>query len=216
MAEAICARSVLNRISRTIKKSNEQKQGLRPLCCGRNPRSRRHLNWENSLNAACASPVSSWSLSFWLFSWPRCAGHLPLYFRCSRGVAVRRLTLQCSAGAEPRGYARCRRVRGHDWPTMRVFVSTTHSPFRRQGMCRSHMQTQTILYPMRPGRRVVVTGLGAVTPLGNSVPEFWSNVVATVLQPTLFLHFVLTFPEKREIVRRRPWLQGRSPRDCWR
>ena len=37
---------------------------------------------------------------------------------------------------------------------------------------------------------------------------FWSNVVATVLQPTLFLHFVLTFPEKREIVRRRPWLQA--------
>src|SRR5579864_4946431 len=27
-------------------------------------------------------------------------------------------------------------------------------------------------------RRVVVTGLGAITPLGNSVPEFWSNVVA--------------------------------------
>ncbi|MBV8281495.1 MAG: beta-ketoacyl-ACP synthase II, partial [Candidatus Eremiobacteraeota bacterium] len=31
---------------------------------------------------------------------------------------------------------------------------------------------------MRPARRVVVTGLGAVTPLGNTVPEFWSNVVA--------------------------------------
>jgi len=31
---------------------------------------------------------------------------------------------------------------------------------------------------MRFGRRVVVTGLGAVTPLGNNVPEFWSNVVA--------------------------------------
>jgi 3-oxoacyl-[acyl-carrier-protein] synthase II len=31
---------------------------------------------------------------------------------------------------------------------------------------------------MRPSRRVVVTGLGAITPLGNSVPEFWSNVVA--------------------------------------
>ncbi|HLW37279.1 MAG TPA: beta-ketoacyl synthase N-terminal-like domain-containing protein, partial [Candidatus Eremiobacteraceae bacterium] len=26
-------------------------------------------------------------------------------------------------------------------------------------------------------RRVVITGLGAVTPLGNSVPEFWSNVI---------------------------------------
>lgn len=30
---------------------------------------------------------------------------------------------------------------------------------------------------MRNSRRVVVTGLGAITPLGNSVPEFWSNVV---------------------------------------
>jgi 3-oxoacyl-[acyl-carrier-protein] synthase II len=31
---------------------------------------------------------------------------------------------------------------------------------------------------MRLSRRVVITGLGAVTPLGNGVPEFWSNVVA--------------------------------------
>ncbi len=29
-----------------------------------------------------------------------------------------------------------------------------------------------------PQRRVVVTGLGAVTPLGNSVPEFWSNLIS--------------------------------------
>ncbi|HXM17397.1 MAG TPA: beta-ketoacyl-ACP synthase II [Candidatus Tumulicola sp.] len=31
---------------------------------------------------------------------------------------------------------------------------------------------------MRFERRVVVTGLGAITPLGNSVSEFWSNVTA--------------------------------------
>lgn len=31
---------------------------------------------------------------------------------------------------------------------------------------------------MRFERRVVVTGLGAITPLGNSVSEFWSNVIA--------------------------------------
>ena len=31
---------------------------------------------------------------------------------------------------------------------------------------------------MPSSRRVVVTGLGAVTPLGNNVPEFWSNIVA--------------------------------------
>jgi len=27
-------------------------------------------------------------------------------------------------------------------------------------------------------KRVVVTGLGAITPLGNSVPEFWANILA--------------------------------------
>ena len=31
---------------------------------------------------------------------------------------------------------------------------------------------------MPSSRRVVVTGLGAVTPLGNNVPEFWANVLA--------------------------------------
>ncbi len=31
---------------------------------------------------------------------------------------------------------------------------------------------------------------------------YWSNVVAWVLLPALFLHFVLTFPEKREFVRK--------------
>jgi 3-oxoacyl-[acyl-carrier-protein] synthase II len=27
-------------------------------------------------------------------------------------------------------------------------------------------------------KRVVITGLGALTPLGNNVPNFWQNVVA--------------------------------------
>jgi PAS domain S-box-containing protein len=35
---------------------------------------------------------------------------------------------------------------------------------------------------------------------------YWCNIVAWVLQPALFLHFVLTFPEKRQFVRQRPWL----------
>ncbi|HEY6768313.1 MAG TPA: ATP-binding protein [Candidatus Sulfotelmatobacter sp.] len=35
---------------------------------------------------------------------------------------------------------------------------------------------------------------------------YWCNIVAWVLQPALFLHFVLTFPEKRQFVRRHPWL----------
>jgi len=35
---------------------------------------------------------------------------------------------------------------------------------------------------------------------------YWGNIVAWVLQPALFLHFVLTFPEKRQFVRQRPWV----------
>ena len=35
---------------------------------------------------------------------------------------------------------------------------------------------------------------------------YWGNIAAGVLQPALFLHFVLTFPEKRLIVRKHPWL----------
>ncbi|MGA8271910.1 MAG: GAF domain-containing protein, partial [Candidatus Sulfotelmatobacter sp.] len=35
---------------------------------------------------------------------------------------------------------------------------------------------------------------------------FWGNITAGVLQPALFLHFVLTFPEKRQTVRKHPWL----------
>jgi two-component system NtrC family sensor kinase len=34
---------------------------------------------------------------------------------------------------------------------------------------------------------------------------YWGNVVAWLLQPALFLHFVLTFPEKREFVRKQQW-----------
>ena len=29
-------------------------------------------------------------------------------------------------------------------------------------------------------KRVVVTGLGAITPIGNTVPEFWENLKAGV------------------------------------
>jgi two-component system, NtrC family, sensor kinase len=35
---------------------------------------------------------------------------------------------------------------------------------------------------------------------------YWGNIAAGVLQPALFLHFVLIFPERREIVRKHPWL----------
>jgi len=35
---------------------------------------------------------------------------------------------------------------------------------------------------------------------------YWGNIAAGILQPALFLHFVLTFPEKRQTVRKHPWL----------
>ncbi|HUA15250.1 MAG TPA: ATP-binding protein [Verrucomicrobiae bacterium] len=35
---------------------------------------------------------------------------------------------------------------------------------------------------------------------------YWSNIIAWVLQPALFLHFVLIFPEKRKLIRQHSWL----------
>ena len=32
--------------------------------------------------------------------------------------------------------------------------------------------------PATPARRVVITGLGAVTPCGNSAPETWAALIA--------------------------------------
>jgi two-component system NtrC family sensor kinase len=34
---------------------------------------------------------------------------------------------------------------------------------------------------------------------------YWSNVVATLLQPALFLHFAITFPKPRKLLARHPW-----------
>ena len=38
-------------------------------------------------------------------------------------------------------------------------------------------------------KRVVVTGLGAITPVGNSVPEFWENIVNGVSGAGPITHF---------------------------
>ncbi len=35
---------------------------------------------------------------------------------------------------------------------------------------------------------------------------YWSNVMAELLQPALFLHFALSYPEPKDVVRRHPWL----------
>ena len=37
---------------------------------------------------------------------------------------------------------------------------------------------------------------------------FWGNVVAWLLQPALFLHFAVTFPQDRGFIRRHRWLVG--------
>lgn len=35
---------------------------------------------------------------------------------------------------------------------------------------------------------------------------YWCNVIAELLQPALFLHFALTYPEPKQAIRQRPWL----------
>ena len=37
---------------------------------------------------------------------------------------------------------------------------------------------------------------------------YWVNAVALLLQPALFLHFTLTFPENKQFVRRHSWVQA--------
>ena len=43
---------------------------------------------------------------------------------------------------------------------------------------------------------VVVTGLGAITPIGNSVPEFWENLVNGVSGAGPITHFDAQNSEK--------------------
>src|ERR1700737_2217859 len=103
----------------------------------------------------------------------------PLNFRCSRGVAVRHFKCFQSAGAEPRGVCTIPKGAGSSTGPRATLLAHARFPFlvsrRGQEPCAS---ANHICYSMRLSRRVVITGLGAVTPLGNSVPEFWSNVVS--------------------------------------
>ena len=41
-------------------------------------------------------------------------------------------------------------------------------------------------------KRVVVTGLGALTPIGNTVPEFWNNLLNGVSGANPITHFDTT------------------------
>src|SRR6478736_3939369 len=38
-------------------------------------------------------------------------------------------------------------------------------------------------------KRVVVTGLGALTPIGNTVPEYWNNLIEGKSGAALITHF---------------------------
>jgi 3-oxoacyl-[acyl-carrier-protein] synthase II len=40
-------------------------------------------------------------------------------------------------------------------------------------------------------RRVVITGLGALTPIGNSIPEFWDNLLKELVVLALLLVLIL-------------------------
>ncbi len=61
-----CAKSVERNFRHD--QNEREKTRIAPAIPKRNPRSQSHLNLENSLNAACAWPVSSWPLSWvsWL------------------------------------------------------------------------------------------------------------------------------------------------------
>ena len=43
--------------------------------------------------------------------------------------------------------------------------------------------------PSDPSRRAVITGLGAVTPIGNDYPTFWTNAKAGVSGGGPITHF---------------------------
>ncbi|HRZ96888.1 MAG TPA: beta-ketoacyl synthase N-terminal-like domain-containing protein, partial [Paludibacter sp.] len=38
-------------------------------------------------------------------------------------------------------------------------------------------------------KRVVVTGLGAVTPIGNTIPDFWNSIINGVSGAGSITHF---------------------------
>ncbi len=61
--------------------------------------------------------------------------------------------------------------------------------------------------PARPNRRVVVTGIGAVTPLGNTLPETWSNA----LKGKSGIAPVTRFPVERFDVRFAGEVKGFNP-----
>ena len=60
-----------------------------------------------------------------------------------------------------------------------------------------------------PGRRAVVTGMGTVSPIGNDVPTFWSNLIAGVSGVAT----ITGFDPSNEEVRIAAEVKGFEPRD---
>lgn len=60
-----------------------------------------------------------------------------------------------------------------------------------------------------PGRRALVTGLGAVTPIGNDVPTFWTNLTAGVSG----VDTISLFDPSEQEVRIAAEVKGFDPRD---
>ena len=60
-----------------------------------------------------------------------------------------------------------------------------------------------------PGRRAVVTGMGTVSPIGNDVPTFWSNLIAGVSGVAT----ITGFDPENEEVRIAAEVKGFEPRD---
>jgi 3-oxoacyl-[acyl-carrier-protein] synthase II len=63
--------------------------------------------------------------------------------------------------------------------------------------------------PRDPARRAVVTGLGAITPIGNDVPTFWRNLTGGVSGVAEITHFDPTGHEVRIAAE----VKGFEPRD---
>ena len=62
-------------------------------------------------------------------------------------------------------------------------------------------------------RRVVVTGMGAVTPIGNNVKDFWENVKkGTVGIGPITKHIWLQ--RLKILIRRLRWIK--NPHDVWK
>jgi 3-oxoacyl-[acyl-carrier-protein] synthase II len=60
-----------------------------------------------------------------------------------------------------------------------------------------------------PGRRAVVTGMGTVSPIGNDVPTFWSNLIAGVSGVAR----IMAFDPSNEEVQIAAEVKGFEPRD---